>query len=63
MPPEFAERYRTPAGLGFMRAHSLITEIENRPRPGKEHNEMTAPIGINASLEMIDLLARDLELD
>ena len=34
MPPEFAEQYRTPAGFGFMRAHSLIAEIENRPRPG-----------------------------
>jgi hypothetical protein len=63
MPPGFAERYRTPAGLGFMQAHSLITEIENRPRLGKMHDEWTVPIGMNASLEMLAVLARDLDLD
>lgn len=63
MPGEFAERYRRPAGFGHMRAYSLITEIENRPRPGKEHTEMTVPIGINASLEMIAMLAGDLDLE
>jgi hypothetical protein len=63
MPPGFAEQYRTPAGLGFMRAHSLITQIENRPRPGKMHNEMTVPIGIDASLETLAVLATDLDIE
>ena len=63
MPGEFAERYRRPAGFGHMRAYSVITEIENRPRPGKMHDEWTVPIGMNASLEMLAVLARDLNLD
>jgi predicted transcriptional regulator len=63
MPPEFAERYRKPAGFGYMRAHHLITEIESRPRPGKMVDEWTLPIGLNASLEMLDIIARDLDLE
>jgi hypothetical protein len=63
MPDELAERHRRPAGFGHMRAYSLITEIENRPRPGKMHDEWTVPIGINASLERIAILAGDLDLE
>jgi hypothetical protein len=63
MPEEFAERCRKPAGFGYMHAHSLITEIESRPRPGKMIDEWTLPIGINASHGMLDLIARDLDLE
>jgi hypothetical protein len=63
MPPGFAERYRSPGGLGYMRAHSLITEIENRPRPGKKNDEWTAPGGINTPLEMLGVLGNDLDLE
>jgi len=63
MPGEFADRYRRPAGLGHMRAYSLITEIESRPRPGRMNDEGTTPIATNASQEMIDLLAKDLDLE
>ena len=63
MHAEFGDRYRRPAGLGHMRAYSLITEIENRPRPGKKHDEWTVPIGMNASLEMLGVLAGDLDLE
>jgi hypothetical protein len=63
MPDEFADRYRRPAGLGHMRAYNLIAEIESRPRAGKETDEWTTPISMNASQEMIDLLARDLGLE
>jgi hypothetical protein len=61
MPGEFADSYRRPAGLGHMRAYSLINEIENRPRAGKM-DEWTTPIFMNASQEMIDLVAKDLNL-
>jgi hypothetical protein len=63
MPEEFAERCRKPAGFGYMRAHHLITEIESRPRPGKMVGEWTLPIGLNASQGMLDLIARDLDLE
>jgi hypothetical protein len=63
MPGEFADGYRRPAGLGHMRAYSLITEIVNRPRPGKPTDEWTTPIFINASQEMIGLLAKDMDLE
>jgi hypothetical protein len=63
MPGEFAERYRRPAGLGHIRAYSLIAEIENQPRKGKIIDEWTTPAGINAPPEMIDLLVGDLELE
>jgi hypothetical protein len=32
---EFAERYRKPAGLGHLCAHSLITEIKQAPTPAE----------------------------
>jgi hypothetical protein len=60
---EFADRYRRPAGLGHMRAYSLIDEIESRPRAGEKTDEWTTPIFMNASQEMIDLLAKDLDLE
>jgi hypothetical protein len=63
MPAEFADRYRRPAGFGHMRAYSLIAEIESRPRPNKMNDEWTLPIGINTSLEMIAILAGDLDLE
>jgi hypothetical protein len=63
MPGEFAERYRRPAGLGHIRAYSLIAEIENQPRKDKIIDEWTTPAGINAPPEMIDLLVGDLELE
>jgi hypothetical protein len=63
MPGEFADRYRRPAGLGHIRAYSLLAEIESKPRRGKMIDEWTAPGGMNASLEMIDRLARDLARD
>jgi hypothetical protein len=63
MSGEFADRYRRPAGLGHMRAYSLIAEIESRPRAGKETDEWTTPIFLNASQEMIGVLAKDLDLE
>jgi hypothetical protein len=57
------ERYRRPAGLGHIRAYSLIAEIENQPRKDKIIDEWTTPAGINAPPEMIDLLVGDLELE
>ena len=63
MNEEFAVRYRRPAGLGHMTAYSFIEEIENRPRAGQMINEWTLPKGLSASLEMLDLLARDLKLE
>lgn len=60
---EFADSYRRPAGLGHAQAYSLITEIQSRPRPCKMTDEWTTPVGMNASQEMIGLLAKDLDLE
>ncbi len=63
MPNEFADRYRRPAGFGHMRAYSLIAEIEAAPRSSKMIDEWSLPVGMNASLEMLGLLAKDLNLE
>jgi plasmid stability protein len=62
-PPEIGDRYRRPAGLGHMQAYSVIMELRNRPRPDKQNDEWTIPIGMKVPLEMLGILARDLDLD
>lgn len=59
MPPEFAVAYRRPVGLGHFHAHHLIAEIESASRSGMI-NEWTLPITLNAPLEKLGILAKDL---
>jgi hypothetical protein len=61
MPEELAARYRTAAGLGELHAFHLVTEIENRPKPGKMVDEWSLPLSLNFdSLRLLDIVARDL---
>jgi hypothetical protein len=59
MPPEFAERYRKPAGFGHTQAFNLITEIEQAMSP--KISEWSLPIFLDASVEVLGLIKRDLD--
>ena len=60
MPPEFAERFRKPAGFGHLLAYNLILEIE-QAAPG-EINEWTVPIFLNAKPGALGLIRSGLGL-
>ncbi|MGY4370897.1 hypothetical protein ACVW1A_006962 [Bradyrhizobium sp. LB1.3] len=63
MPPEIAQQYLRPGSLGTLRGFHLMTEIESaKPTPGEMLREMDLPISMNASLDMLGMLAADLGL-
>lgn len=63
MPGEVAQQYLRPGSLGTLRAFHLMTEIESaKPPPGAMLSEMDLPISSNASLDVLALLAADLDL-
>lgn len=62
MPPEFAERFRKPAGLGQLLAYNLILEIETAPVT-QEPNEWSLPIFLyGTSTSAVGLVAKNLGL-
>jgi hypothetical protein len=62
MPDEFAERYRKPAGFGYIAASHLITEIELSANPSEKPNEWSLPITFNTSADKLKQIGRDLGL-
>jgi hypothetical protein len=61
MPPEFAERFRKPAGFGHTLAFHLILEIE-QATSSAPINEWSMPIFFTAKPEVLSLIGRDLGL-
>jgi len=62
MPPEFAERFRTPSGLGHMLAHHLLMEIEAAAPAGTASDEWTMPMFFSADQRVLSLVSSDLGL-
>jgi hypothetical protein len=60
MPQEFAERYRTPAGLGHLAAYAMICEVESAAKSSQMINEWTTPIGLHVPDDYAQLLGRAL---
>jgi hypothetical protein len=58
MPEEFADRYRTPAGLGHMAAFAMIAEIESAAR--STIDEWSVPINLHVPDDYVQLLGREL---
>ena len=63
MPPDFAERYRTPEGFGSLKAFGLINEIEHAALPQKIPNEWSLPIFFSAPEAVLGQIGRDLGLN
>jgi hypothetical protein len=61
MPPEFAERFRKPAGLGHMLAYNLINELE-QATSSSIPNEWSLPIFFSDDQRRLGLISRDLGL-
>ena len=61
MPPEFAERFRKPAGLGHTLAFNLIQELE-QARSTATLNEWSLPIFFSEEPAQLGLISRDLGL-
>jgi hypothetical protein len=61
MPPEFAERFRKPAGLGHTLAFNLIQELE-QARSTATPNEWSLPIFFSEEPAQLGLISRDLGL-
>jgi hypothetical protein len=59
MPPEFAERFRKPAGFGHTMADRLIHEIQQATSPGPI-NEWSLPIFLSGRPAQLRLIGRDL---
>jgi hypothetical protein len=59
MPRDFAERYRTPAGIGHLAAFGVICEI-NSALESRPPNEWSTPIGLNVPADLVRPLSRDL---
>jgi len=62
MPPDFAERFRKPAGLGHMLAYNLINELEQAISSSMP-NEWSLPIFFSDDQRRLGLISRDLGLD
>ena len=61
MPPEFAERFRKPAGIGHTLAFNLIHELE-QVRSTAAPNEWSLPIFFSEEPAQLGLISRDLAL-
>jgi hypothetical protein len=61
MPPEFAERFRRPAGLGHTLAFNMILELE-QARSTAMPNEWSLPVFFSEEPAQLGLISRDLEL-
>src|SRR5262245_38676366 len=59
MPPEFAERFRTPAGFGHVKAYNLISEIDQVASPATP-NEWSLPIFFSEQPVQLAVISRDL---
>jgi hypothetical protein len=61
MPPDFAARYRTPAGLGQTIAFAVISEIESAARSNTRMNDEWTATYQFVPEEIARILARDLK--
>jgi hypothetical protein len=60
MPPDFAERYRTPAGVGHLAAFGIINELDSTLESGRLPNEWPTPIGVQVPVDLVRPLSQDL---
>jgi hypothetical protein len=61
MPPEFAERFRKPAGFAHILAYNLILEID-QATSSPPINEWSMPIFFSTKPEVLGIIGRDLGL-
>jgi hypothetical protein len=59
MPADFAERYRTPAGVGHLAAFGVICEIDSTLE-SEPPNEWSTPAGFNVPGDLVRPLSQDL---
>jgi hypothetical protein len=60
MPPDFAQRYRTPAEVGHLAALGIINELDST-LISVEPNEWTTPIGLHVAADLVRPLSQDLQ--
>jgi hypothetical protein len=59
MPPDFGERYRTPAGIGHLAAYRVISEVDSTLE-SRPPNEWSTPVGFNVPVDLVRPLSQDL---
>jgi hypothetical protein len=59
MPPDFAERCRSPAGVGHLAAFGIICEIDSTLESGPP-NEWSTPVGVNVPVDLVRPFSQDL---